>query len=396
MKNLFKIGFLFLLTSFNTSVFAQDAEVPETPEIIIDSLVGSADGYSVRNGDDKLDFGLVIPTLTKAQVMDFNLSYVLSSETSVIRAVGQRINVPSNLSLPQQSERYSFFTIRIDKPEFKLPIATAELPPEIVILEGSIPFADTVDTLRNGKPLFAVINSFTFKSYSVSPVEAPTAPQDLRVGTNSIQGEQIEFQSPLKEDSDFITLGLNLASSFQDNGTLRHFPIDIKTLERPELLKTDTGSTTTPLVVSIPKSVFESAENASAQPFPFTMVWGEASPESSLPLAHNFVKVSTNTNELTQVDVEFSKISNVDVLAFRTSFIDNEGNVLLSSFEADAFKDDISNAYEVPEKALRIRVDVYAVDSDPIKTLIILENALTEDDILKEAKYISRYEENLN
>jgi hypothetical protein len=391
MKNLLLLGVLFFSSVLNSSAFAQNEEVPETPEIIIDSLVGTADGFSVRNGDDKLDFGLVIPTLTKAQVMDFNLSYVLSSETSVIRAVGQRINVPSNLSLPQQSERYSFFTIRIDKPEFILPIATAELPPEIVILEGNIPFANTVDTLRSGKPLFAVINSFTFESYSLSPVDAPTAPQELTVGASSIEGEQVEFKSPLAEDPEFVTLGLNLASSLQEDGTLRHFPIDIKTLEFPEFLKTDAESVTTPLVVSIPKDVFESAADASSMPFPFTMVWGEASPDVSLPLAKEFVSVNA---DLSEINIEFSNLNNVDVLGMNSSFLDADGNLISSTFTVGGFQGTISVL--VPENTVRARVDVYAVDADPIKTSMILENALSEDDILVEAKYITRYEEDLN
>jgi|GEM_PF-3046157 len=390
MKNLL-LGVLF----FSTASLAQNTKGVEVPETVVDSLVGSVDDYNIRNGDDRLDFGLVIPSLTKAQVMDFNLSYVLSSETAVIRAAGQKINVPSNLSLPKQNERYSFFTIRVDKPEFKLPLTSQGLPSEVVALEGRFPFTSTVDNLRAGKPLFTVINSFSFKSYSVSPldVNAPDAPLALSVGQRAINGAQVEFISPLAEDTDFVTLGLNLASSIGEDSTIRHFPIDIKTLEQPEFLKTDLASNTTPLVVSIPKAVFESAEDASTKPFPFTMVWGEAAPAVSLPLAKTFVSFRSENTEADQIDIDFTKITNVDVIGIEATFVDAEGGEVQNTFEIGNFKELV--IIVIPEGAARARVDIYAIDSDPILASIIVENALTEDDILKEAKYITRYEEDL-
>jgi len=386
MKNLALLGLLF----FSSATFAQNTEEPVT----VESISGAVDGFSVRNGDDKIDFGLVIPTLTKAQVMDFNLSYVLSSETSVIRAAGQRINVPSNLSLPKQNERYLFFNVRIDKPEFKLPITTAEAPTEVVALQGSFPFGSTVDVLRAGRPLFSVINSFTFSSYSVAPLESPEEPLSISVGKNSIEGDTVEFISPFSEDDDFVSLGLNMSTKPSEGGLTRHFPIDVKTLEQPEFLKTDTVSDTTPIVVSIPKSVFDSATDASAQPFPFSMVWGDAAPTNSLPLAKNFMRL-VEVDETRVLEVDLKEIEGLETLGMKSTFTDDNGDVIITSFEFDGLKDSLWQL-SVPDETKRIRVDVYAIDADPILASIIVENAIFEADILDQAKYITRYEEDIN
>jgi len=386
MKNLVLLGLLF----FSSATFAQNTEEPET----VESLNGSVDGFSVRNGDDKIDFGLVIPTLTKAQVMDFNLSYVLSSETSVIRAAGQRINVPSNLSLPKQNERYIFFNVRIDKPEFKLPITTSEPPTEVVALQGSFPFASTVDVLRAGRPLFSVINSFTFSSYSVASVVSPEEALELSVGENDIEGETVEFTSPFSEDEDFVNLGLNMSTNLSENGPSRYFPIDVKTLEESEFLKTDTASDTIPIVVSIPKAVFDSATDASALPFPFTMVWGEANPAAALPLAKNFMAL-TEVDEVAMLEVDFQKIADLESLGMKSTFTDESGDIIQTAFEFGGLKDSLWQIL-VPENTKRIRVDVYAIDADPILASIIVENAVFEADILNQAKYITRYEEDIN
>jgi len=388
MKNLFLSGVLF----FSFSVFAQSADRVLDLQERTGALAGSVAGFNVRNGDDKLDFGLVIPTLTKEQVMDFSLSYMLSAETSVIRAAGQRINVPSNLSLPRQSERYSFFNIRINKPEFKLPIATATLPPKVVVLEGSFPFANTVDSLRSGLPLFAVINSFDFKSYSQQSITNVDEPLALKVGENTVDGAALEFVSPLGEDDEFVTLGLSMASqnTFTEDVT-RYFPIDVKTLELPQLLKTDSLSDTTPIVVAIPKTVFESASDASQKPFPFTMVWGESAPALSLPLAKDFVTLSVDQ---LQYDVDFTKINMVSVLAMKATFLDADKSEISSSISIGNFQAQIK--VPVPEGAVRSRIDVYAIDVDPVKVSILLESGLSAADILREAKYITRYEEDLN
>ncbi len=352
-------------------------------------LHGSVDGYETRNYDDKLDFGLVIPTLSKEQVLDFSLSSVLSSKTDVIRAAGQRINIPSNVSLPRQSERY-FITIRINKPSFRLPVLSEELPETVAVLEGSMPFRDTVDTLRSGSPLFSVINSFTFKSFSLSPITDLEEDLELTAGENAIEGETVTFDVPFETDRNYVSIGLNLNSTMDEAGNSKYFPVNIKTLERPQDLLS-IGENSTPVIVTIPKSTFESgAEEAANSPFPFSLVWGESQPEVMLPLAKDFVEFNRDENGLV-LTVDNSQLLDFKVIAYKATTYDSEGAILTE----DTFETMEDMAWSLDIPVSRIRLDVLAVDPDPIVESINNDYMLSEE-IFGQAKYITRYEKDIN
>lgn len=383
MKDLIKLSASLLLIL--ATPITSSATVAQTQNLTIE---GSVDGYNTRNFDNKLDFGLVIPTLSKKQVMDFSLSSVLSTETDVIRAAGQSIRVPSNLSLPRQSERY-FITIRINKPKFRLPIHSAELPKTVAVLEGHMPFESTVDALRGGSPLFSVINSFTFKSFTLAPITDLEEEVQITAGENTIEGDETEFALPLETDKDYVSLGLNLNSTFSEEGETTYFPIGIKTLERPQNLKT-LGETTTPAIVTVLKSTFESTgEESKDKPFPFSLVWGESKPEVTLPLGKDFIEVTEGEN--LSFNIDNSKLTDFKVIAYKVTTYDNELNIITE----DTFKELDGGELIADVEIKRLRVDVLAIDPDPILTSI-MNDPVTDDEIFEQAKYITRYEKDLN
>ncbi len=375
MRDLIKSGAVLALCIFSSTHALSSSE----PLIIS----GSVNGYETRNFDNKLDFGLVIPAQTKTQIMDFRLSSVLSTKTDVIRAAGQSIEVPSNLSLPSQRERY-FITIRINKPNFRLPLHSENVPTDVVVLEGHMPFKSTVDTLRGGSPLFSVINSFTFKSYTTSNLLDLESELNLTAGQNQIEGEKVLFEMPFETDEDYVSLGLNLNSIISDEGVATYFPINIKTLESPQSL-TSFDELSTPLIVSVPKKTFESTgEESEGKPFPFSLVWGDSTPSHTLPLGKDFVKVDQTDGFL--VEIINSTLEDFTVLSFKVSTYDEALNLL----SEEHFSELESIEFENSDEIFRLRVDVMAVDPDPIlNSLRYFDN---NDDLLNQAKYISRYE----
>lgn len=380
-----KILVLFTVTVlFSINVFANHESNTPPPVDKSVSLNGDVSGYSTRNFDDKLDFGLVIPTLSKAQVLNFNLSSVLSSKTSVIRAAGQKINVPSNLSLPRQSESY-WITIRINKPKFILPIYSSELPDTVAVLEGQIPFERTVETLRAGNPLFSVINYFTFKSFSLAPVINSSDSINIKVGDVLIKGQTNRFTTPFTADRDYITLGLNLHSTLNAIGETTYFPIGIKTLSRPQNI-VSISTDDVPMIVTVPKKTFDSSaqDNATAV-FPFSLVWGEAQPAMMLPLAKNFVSFQ---NKILTVDN--AKLTAFNVSAFKVTAYDVNRDIILE----EAFDDFTSMDLSALVGLTRIRLDVLAIDNGPLA--VNTDPALSMiDNAFNNAKYVTRYEKDI-
>lgn len=377
---LFTVAALFSITAPAT----EGSDGPSTP-----ILQGSVDGYDTRNFDDKLDFGLVIPTLTKEQVLNFSLSSVLSTKTDTVRASGQSIKVPSNVSLPKQKERY-FITIKINKPTFRLPIHLNELPETVAILAGSMPFRDTVRTLRGGDPLFSVLNTFTFKSFSLTPLTNLEDDLQLTAGDQPIEGETTTFNVPFEIDEDYLALGLNLNSTMNEAGISKYFPVNIKTLEQPQNLLS-MGENNTPMIVIVPKGAFDtSAEETANLLFPFSLVWEESQPATMLPLGKDFVSFE-RTENTHGILIDNSKLSDFTVLAYRLTVFDTDGAVLIEeTFET---LENITWSTDMP--ASRIRLDVLATDPDPIMTSINSTHILNKD-IFKQAKYITRYEEDIN
>jgi hypothetical protein len=378
---------LTVFTLFPLNLFASDI-LDEQPLI----LRGSVDGYETRNFDDRLNFGLVLPTLTKAQVLDFRLSSVLSTELDVIRAAGQRIEVPSNVSLPNQRERY-FITIRINKPNFRLPIHDSVLPQKVAVVEGAMPFERTVDALRGGAPLFSVVNSFDFNTFSLAEVSGLESDIEMTARENSIDHGSVVFSLPFEVDQDYVALGLNLEHSLNEDGEKLFFPVSMKTLERSEDLM-QSSQDNVPMIVTVPKATFNSElDEITKLPFPFSLVWGESEPEIMLPLAKDFIQYSKDEDQNT-LDIDLEKLEDFNIIAFKLTLLDQDGKIVLDDVY-NSPSDQIVWSDQEDLNISRVRLDVIAVDPDPVLESINSRYMLS-DDVFSQAKYITRYEADLN
>ncbi len=425
MKNLI----LFItIAFFSINAFTQD----NASEIILN---GSTSGYEAKDFDDQLDFGLIIPILEKSEIFNFSLSSILSSKTDTIRTAGSSIKIPSNIALPKQREKYLFLPINVKKPNFRLPVRNDKPPKAVILLAGSMPFTNTIKSLRKGAPLFSVINSFVFKSFSLNLITDLESTLELTAGENLIKDHHISFNVPFEIDKDFISLGLNLSSYISRTGAYYYFPTGIKTLETPQDLSSK-KEYNTPIIVVIPKNTFTtnnkkenakqsfssdsphpetslnnnedtqqpfprnlelffsshlSTEETVKKPLPFSLVWNESQPTKMLPLGKDFV-VFKKTDKAQSIFIDNSKLLNFKILTYNLTTFNSEG-VILSE---NTFKTMESMTWALDIPISRIRLDVLAVDpGDPIVESI---NSLYmfDEDIIEQAKYITRYEKDIN
>ena len=76
---------------------------PNAPDKI--QVKGLANGFGdLTKKDGFIDFSLTIPTFTRQSLLHFDLSSVISPEVDTISVIGQKVELPSNLSLPKQKE----------------------------------------------------------------------------------------------------------------------------------------------------------------------------------------------------------------------------------------------------------------------------------------------------
>ena len=68
------------------------------------TIKGQVTQLPIENGDKQMDFGLVIPAVTKADFIGFSLDSVISPIDDKITIVGNEVKIPTNVSLPKQKE----------------------------------------------------------------------------------------------------------------------------------------------------------------------------------------------------------------------------------------------------------------------------------------------------
>ena len=260
---------------------------------------GTALGLPIQNGDDQIDFGLVMPAFTKMQLFSFNIDSIVSSQSDMISAMGQDIPIPANLSLPKQSEKYAFFTINLDKPAYRVYFGQPGIQ-RIFIAKGRLPFKSTMDSLRGGKQFWELINSIKISGGAV---------RDL-----NITGKQMSLDLPTNElnftDAKNITApqfrgdeALMAAAITNQSGYL--IPTDVKRLSAGQKVSLNAlgGSPSSALVVLKKSEDWTSgADRVSTAMMPFA---ANSTPQV-LPLIGN-PTISGNGYELT-----FPQFSTVD------------------------------------------------------------------------------------
>jgi hypothetical protein len=186
-------------------------------------LKGKATGFKNLKQDGWVDVGVIFPALRKDQLASLQVTDLVSPEVDTLSIMGQTVNIPSNVSLPKQEERY-FFTITLDKPVFR-----SYLPEprtwKMVSAHARFPFEQVVDDLRAGKSFFDVLNYFEFKSASIKDIalSSPTTNQDLSIA-DTIFDAKIDVTAPRFPSSQTM-----LAVSVAENGGLL-YPTDVKKL----------------------------------------------------------------------------------------------------------------------------------------------------------------------
>lgn len=131
-------------------------------------IKGSTTNYVMKNYDGLVDFSLVMPAMSQEQVINFDLARVISPATDSIQIASYTIDLPSNLSLPQQAESY-FITINFNKPEFRVYVQDEDIY-NFYALYGRFPLKDMIKGYQGGKSIFELVDIFDFQGGGVKSV----------------------------------------------------------------------------------------------------------------------------------------------------------------------------------------------------------------------------------
>ncbi len=193
-------------------------------------LNGKVTGLPVVNGDKMTDFALVIPAMTRGDLLNFDLNAVISPYSDAISVLGQQAKIPGNVSLPSQKESY-LFPITIAKPVYRITSTTLGAK-RFFTLRGQFPFKKMIDEMRAGKPFYDLINNFTIQGGGMRDITL-TQP----ITTLDVPGDELVFSSKVSTQSATIAADeVQMVVAVSDvAGTLA--PTDIKKFAGETLLQ---------------------------------------------------------------------------------------------------------------------------------------------------------------
>lgn len=245
-------------------------------------LRGQVTGLPVVNGDKLIDFALVMPAVSKSDLLNFDIGQVISPYSDKLSAAGQESDIPSNVSLPKQKESY-FISVTLDKPVYRLKVPTLG-PKRFVTARGRFVFKDVVKELRDGKPFHELINHFTIHGGSMREATLVDMTTNL-----DIPGNELEFKN---------TIAVNSASTAADEVLLvlatselsgSMIPTDVKRAVNGTATKLQSLVGSPAYVVSVVKKQSEfmantpGADRMSASLLPYVA----GAPQKLLPLIGN-------------------------------------------------------------------------------------------------------------
>ncbi len=194
-------------------------------------IFGETLGHEIRNYDDQLDFGLVIESMTKEDLLTFDMNKIISPLSDIISVIGFDLTVPGNLSLPQQKESY-VLPLTLSKPHYR--IKAAELGKKRIIgLRGRFPFKAMVDAIRDeGKNYADMINLFNLQGGTLQEVNVTESRNQFNLNTKQMNfSMQTQIIAPtIKDQEVFLAI-----SAAVDKETW--VPTDIKKLESKKIQK---------------------------------------------------------------------------------------------------------------------------------------------------------------
>lgn len=207
-------------------------------------LKGKGTGFSVKDGDGLIDFAIMMPAMTKQDLFHFSVEQIMSPETDEISVLGQKADVPSNLSLPRQKETY-ILGFTLDKPAYRMYFDSFGTK-NIYTVRGQFPHKPVIKGFQDKKKFTELINYFSIKGGSLrtADINGPSQNMDLPVNDLSFTQQQT-FTSPnFSGNEAMISVAV---SEFQQ----LMLPTDFKNVQPNQSVSLVTAAGSTPQLLNV-------------------------------------------------------------------------------------------------------------------------------------------------
>ncbi|WP_413294669.1 hypothetical protein ACLSU7_06100 [Bdellovibrio sp. HCB185ZH] len=241
---------------------------------------GAAQGLPIKNGDGNIDFGLVMQGFSKMQLFAFNMDSVLSAQNDKISAMGQEMDIPANLSLPNQKEKYALFTVTLDKPAYRIYFGQPGVT-RVFVAKGTFPFKQVVDGVRGGAKLYEMLNVFNLTGGAIRDVNLSKGSTSLDLPTDEIKFsvKNTVVAPQFRADETFMAAGLSA-----QGGLL--LPTDVKKLNAGQKVSLNTAPNMEANVLAVLTKTEDLRNNIDRVSTAIIPMAGQTTPQV-LPLINN-------------------------------------------------------------------------------------------------------------
>ncbi|MEO5667407.1 MAG: hypothetical protein ABIR96_05045 [Bdellovibrionota bacterium] len=153
-KSLRRFAFPVMGAVFATMASAE--ALPQTTE----KVQGKVSGFKKLDRDGWVDVAVVIPTLSEEQLLSFDFSNLLSPNEKM-KAGPVEMDVPGNVFVPEQKERYGLIPVTLRKDSFSLQMEPGQAQ-ELFALAVRGPFSELVSKARAKAPAVDVLKLIEF------------------------------------------------------------------------------------------------------------------------------------------------------------------------------------------------------------------------------------------
>ncbi len=232
-------------------------------------VAGLTKDHSVVDKDGLIDFGLVLPALSKTDLLAFDMDTMISPEEDTISAAGQEVKVPSNITLPKQRESYGIFPVTLEKPNFRVYFGQGGVQ-RVLAIRGQFPFSEVIGKLRNGSKFPELINDFAIHGGGLRDIEivGQKSRVDIPLKELNFTAKKNVLAPLIAKDEVFMAVGVSEISGYM-------IPTDVKRIAAGKKMDLSTLPSAQPYVLGVVKKSNEmesgkpGADRLSATILPF-------------------------------------------------------------------------------------------------------------------------------
>jgi hypothetical protein len=143
---------------------------------------GKVSGYATLERDGWADVSVVMPALTEEQILSFDFTSVFSPNENM-KAGPIETEVPGNLHVPEQKERYGIIPVTLRKDTFTL-LMEPGTAKELFVMSMRGPFSDLADKARKKAPTPEILKLIKFGQLGYHGARDWTRERTIDLGLN--------------------------------------------------------------------------------------------------------------------------------------------------------------------------------------------------------------------